>query len=476
MTGLRLAAALLVLSLPASAQTLIQGELVAPDGSPHAGVEVTVNAFDQEEVATTTDRDGRFEIVAVAPGALGVRVQGSSDWLPLLVDGSEQTVSLRLTLRADGTARQAFDGFAAESSDPELARLLNVYGEAENWHRTEFQTPEYEAATEAAEALLATTPLDRQDAVRDSMGAIIEGHYERAMAPRAAAYDDGARTDDTPLVRAARAVWRLDKVHADSAAAAAVLRDVPPLSPVWAYEGLYRSGVNNILFQTARHTAPLGGAVPPEVESYLRTLAYEYPGEPVRAQASGVLAGLLEAQDPERAATERDRILREFPDSFQAESVQRRYGTDRRVQPGRPLPDFAYPSLADSTKLVTKADLAGSTVLLDFWGTWCSPCVAGLPQLTDMHERYRDQGFEVVSIAINDTAEDVVAFRNERFPMPWQHAIHPVRGTVDAGKELEFTGVPTYILVDPDGIVVLEQTSLDDVEAALAERFDASGD
>ena len=476
MTALRLAAVFLVLSLPASAQTLIQGTLVTPDGSPHAGVEVTVNALERDQVTTTTDDDGRFEIVAVAPGALGVRIQQSSDWLPLLVDGSDRTVTLQLTLRADGTHRQAFDGFAAESSDPELARLLNVYGEAENWHRTEYRTPELEAATEEAEALLVTTPLDRQDAVRDSMGAVIQARYDQAMAPRAAAYDKGARPDDTPLVRAARAVWRLDKVHADSAAAAALLRDVPPLSPVWAYEGLYRSGVNNILFQTARNTAPLEGTLRPDVESYLRALAYDYPDQPVREQASGTLAALLEAGAPDQAAAERDRILREFPDSFQAERIQRQYGTDRRVQPGRPLPDFSYPSLADSTQTITKADFAGSTVLLDFWGTWCSPCVAGLPQLTDMYERYHDRGFEVVSIAINDTPEDVATFRDERFPMPWQHAIHPVRGTIDAGRELEFTGVPTYILIDPDGVVIVEQNSLDDVEAALMERFGAAND
>ena len=468
MTALRLAAAVLLVSAPASAQTLIRGELVAPDGSPHAGVEVTVNALGLDQVATTTDEAGRFEILAVAPGALGVRVRDRSDWLPLLVDGSDRALDLRLTMRSDGTDRQAFDGFAAESSDPEVARVLTSYGEAEHWHRTDFRTPEFEAATAEADALLSSTPLHRQDAVRDSMGAVVGAIYERAMAPRTAAYDAGARPDDSPLVRAARAVWRLDKVHPDSAAAAAVFRDVAPLSPVWAYEGLYSSGVNNVLFQTARFIVPMGAPLPPEFESYLRALAYDHPGEAVRAQASGVLAALVA---PDQAEAERARILREFPDSRQADAIQRQYGADRRVQPGLPLPDFAYPSLADSTVAVTKADLAGSTVLLDFWGTWCSPCVEGLPQLTDLYERYRDDGFKIVSVAINDTPESIAAFRAERFPMPWEHAVHPETGTVEAGEELEFTGVPTYILVDPDGVVIVEQTSLDDVEAALVARF-----
>lgn len=468
----RLSLLLPLLLAPAlSAQTVIRGTLVDPDGLPHAEVPVTVEDPAHDAVATTTDADGRFEIVARAPGALGVRVQGRSEWVPLLVDGSDRTVELRLTLRTDGTDREGFDGFSAASSDAELARILNSYGEAERWHRTEYATPDFQAALAEAEVLLSTTPLDRQEAVRDSMGAVLARLRDLALAPRAAAYDAGAHPDDSPLVRAARAVWRLDKVYADSAAAVAVLRDVPPLSPVWSYEGLYRSGVNNVLFQVARRVVPSGRPMPPDVEAYFRTLAYDHPDRPVRAQASGVLAAFLQNEAPDDAAAERDRILREFSDSDQAEQIRRQYGADRRVQPGLPLPDFAYPSLSDSTAAITKASLAGSTVLLDFWGTWCSPCVAGLPQLTDLYERYRDRGFEIVSIAINDTPESIGAFRADRFPMPWQHALHPEGSTVAAGEELEFTGVPTYILVDPDGVVILEQTSLDDVEAALADHY-----
>ena len=474
MRTLLLAAAL---ALPASAQTLINGTLVAPDGSPHVGVPVTVSAPGREEVTTTTDQDGRFVVAALAPGALGVRVQAQPEWLPLMADGSDRTVDLRLTLRADGTRNGAFDGFAARSSDADVAAVMNVYAEAESWRRTDYETPEYQAAVAERDALTTTTPLDRQDAVRDSMTQVIGTIRHRALAPRAAAFDAGAHPDDGPVVRAARAVWRLDKVRADSAAALAVLRDVPPLSPVWSYEGLSRSGVNNVLVEVAQHTASVGRPMPPEPEAYLRAVAYDHPDPSVRAQASGVLAGALEwTEVRDRAAVERERILREFPDSDQAEDVRRAYGADRRVQPGRPLPDFAYPSLADSTVAIAAADLRGSTVLLDFWGTWCSPCVAGLPRLTDLYERYRADGFEIVSVAINDTPESVGAFRAERFPMPWQHAVHPEGGTVEAGKDLEFSAVPAYILVDPDGVVLLDETSLDELEATLVERFGTSTD
>ncbi len=270
---------------------------MAPDGSPHVGIPVAVSAPGREEARDTTGQDGRFEMAATAPGALVVRVQTRPEWLPLMVDGSDRTVDLRLTLRAGG---DAFDGFVAASSDAEVAAVMNAYAEAEAWHRTDYDTPELAAAIAERDARMMATPLNRQDAVRDSMSGVVGAARHRALAPRAAAFDAGARPGDGLLVRAARALWRLDKVRADSAAAVAVLRDVPPLSPVWSYEGLSSSGVNNVLVEVVQQTAAAGRPLPAETEAYLRAVAYDHPDQPVRAQASGVLAGAARVDRGER--------------------------------------------------------------------------------------------------------------------------------------------------------------------------------
>ncbi len=53
-------------------------------------------------------------------------------------------------------------------------------------------------------------------------------------------------------------------------------------------------------------------------------------------------------------------------------------------------------------KAISLADYKGKVVLVDFWGTWCAPCVASLPELSGLHEKYKAKGFEILGVAADD--------------------------------------------------------------------------
>ncbi len=114
-----------------------------------------------------------------------------------------------------------------------------------------------------------------------------------------------------------------------------------------------------------------------------------------------------------------------------------------------PAPALSFSTL-DGKKIAPK-DLAGKVVLLDFWATWCAPCVKALPEIEAIAKRHADRPFEVISISADLSEEPLRAFLAEHSstaPQIW-----------DAKRELserfEVHGYPTYLLIDPEGRVVL---------------------
>ena len=465
----------LALSLPAAAQTVVEGRLAEPDGAPRAGVLLAaVSGLAGPGVADSarTDADGRFRL-ALAADAYGLGVGGF--WVPLVLAATDApAVQLDLRLASDASRVERPATFAATGSDPVVAELMALYARAERWHRTPVDSDEMDSFAARAGALLDAAPAERREALRDSLGRVADDIRQRAVAGRLDAFYAGLDGAAHDLVRQGYALWGLDKVDADAAAAARLFETVPADSPLWTFEATSQVGVSNAL---ARMTGGLGDRDPAEVGPYLRRIAYDHPDPNVRLQGATVYYRYLEdAGDENGARAARDRLAREFPDSRQAESIRRTHSPDRRVRPGQPVPDFSFPTLDDPAVSVTAQDLRGSTVLLDFWGTWCGPCVQAMPRLHEVYQAYRDRGFEILSVAIDDTAESVAAFRADRFPMPWRHALHPEGTTSEAGALLEFNAVPAYVLVDPDGVVIAEAEGPfgDVIEGALADHFGAA--
>jgi thiol-disulfide isomerase/thioredoxin len=96
-------------------------------------------------------------------------------------------------------------------------------------------------------------------------------------------------------------------------------------------------------------------------------------------------------------------------------------------------------------------DLKGKVVLVDFWGTWCPPCVAEIPNMVKAYEKYNKRGFDIIGIS-SDQNDDVVIKFMEGRKLPW-----PCINVGDGAKLIKQHGVnsfPTPILVDQAGRVV----------------------
>ncbi len=139
----------------------------------------------------------------------------------------------------------------------------------------------------------------------------------------------------------------------------------------------------------------------------------------------------------------------------------------------RPAPPFVVRDLEG--KGFSSEELRGRTVLLDFWATWCQPCVADLPRLTRLHDRHAAGGLTVVSVSI-DEGEN--AARKVARMVKKRKATHPVfLDSADAPAWLAYQvrAVPAQFLIDADGNVVAQwsgKIDLAEVEAEITRLLD----
>ena len=111
----------------------------------------------------------------------------------------------------------------------------------------------------------------------------------------------------------------------------------------------------------------------------------------------------------------------------------------------------------DAEKTATLADYAGKTVLIDFWATWCAPCIRALPTLRELHQELPPETFALLAISVDAEAETVRSFQASE-PMPW--ANWHVGDDSDLGRAWEVRAFPTYILVAGDGEILARTNTL----------------
>lgn len=116
----------------------------------------------------------------------------------------------------------------------------------------------------------------------------------------------------------------------------------------------------------------------------------------------------------------------------------------------RPAPDFAFRRVADESE-ARLSGLEGNVVVLNFWATWCAPCLQELPELNRLQEVYKDQGVVVLTVS-DEHRLDLLAFSQE-------HQIETLSAYLDDPAQLPdpfkrtLAVRPTSYVIDRDGII-----------------------
>ena len=115
---------------------------------------------------------------------------------------------------------------------------------------------------------------------------------------------------------------------------------------------------------------------------------------------------------------------------------------------GQPAPDFVLPDTQN--RKIRLSDYKGKVVIIDFWATWCPPCRAEIPGFIDLYSKYKDKGFVMLGISLDEGGlSDVVPFMKQ-YKMNYSVLIGNPQVVAAYGG---IRGIPTTFIVDKKGMI-----------------------
>ena len=236
----------------------------------------------------------------------------------------------------------------------------------------------------------------------------------------------------------AYSIWSLHRYEEAPPAYAALLKEFPKtkfsrIARIREAAAYLFSGQPE---QALRRLQALQKEFPDRPEMYARELAYALS----RCGKQDEALAFMNHVETEMLFSKKDRLLPRIKHHF-----------DMVRMIGKPLRDFKVKDHR-SGREISPETLKGKIVLMDFWATWCRPCLAELPHVKGTHETFSHAGFEVFGISLDDNRAKLDRMILDR-EMDWLHHYDGKKWKNELAVKFGVHSVPANLLVDQKGIV-----------------------
>ena len=135
---------------------------------------------------------------------------------------------------------------------------------------------------------------------------------------------------------------------------------------------------------------------------------------------------------------------------------------------GSTFPDFSETDVEG--KPISISNYKGKIVLVDFWATWCGPCIGELPNVLKTYEKYHGKGFEIVGISLDSDKSKLTSFTKSK-NMPWQQYFDGQGWKNKVGQKYGVRSIPATYLIDKEGKLLAKDLRGEALEQAVAKAL-----
>lgn len=199
---------------------------------------------------------------------------------------------------------------------------------------------------------------------------------------------------------------------------------------------------------------------------YLQVLAdYEAAIEDVR---------LLQKSFPDSSrAKKADEIIESIGNFQDAAARVKRVRTmveeaDSSLKIGRPFPDFRAVDIEGKT--ISIEQFKGKVVLVDFWATWCGPCIGEIPHVKQAYEKYHEKGFEIIAISLDRNVKQLKGFIKEQ-DLKWRQVFDRDNDAGGLAEQYSVRAIPTTYLIGRDGNIAAKNLRGHALEIAVGQAL-----
>lgn len=207
-------------------------------------------------------------------------------------------------------------------------------------------------------------------------------------------------------------------------------------------------------------------------------LLAEHKGEKTDDVANILLMkAMLHAEvlnDDATATAELQQLKTDFPDTASAKKVDpivdslAKQAAANKIKnslvEGSQFPDFQVTDL--DGKPLSPAAEKGKIVLIDFWATWCGPCVHELPNVQKVYAAYHDKGFDIIGVSLDKDKDKLTSFLKEK-DMTWPQYFDGKGWENEVSTKYGVNSIPATYLLGKDGKIIGKDLRGDALEAAV---------